>query len=130
MKVFVNANYTGLNDKIYILFLSTQKLTRHCMTFPFSHVFFGQEETQVKSWCKRKWNFFDYTVAILGNWESNPQLWPGGAPNWQRYMNLFFLLISLSPKKGLIDPNSCCFFKGSGNWISSFIARLWIMWNE
>ena len=59
MKVLVNDDYTELNDKIYILFLSTQKLTRHCMTFPFSHVFFfGQEDSSLKQMQKEMDFFF------------------------------------------------------------------------
>ena len=88
--------YDNIYDKIYTKFLSTQKVTRHCMTFLSNQVFLG-EKSQVKA--EMTPNFLDYTMAILGNWESNPKLWHGGAPNWQRYINFFFLLISLSQKK-------------------------------
>ena len=41
--------YDNIYDKIYKEFLSTQKVTRHCMTFLSSQVFLG-EKSQVKSW--------------------------------------------------------------------------------
>ena len=60
MKVLVNANYTELNDKIYILFLSMQKSTRHCMTFPFSHPFFWARRLKFKA--DAKGNGFFFTI--------------------------------------------------------------------
>ena len=47
--------------------------------------------------------------VALGNWESNPKVWPGEAPNRKKVCGFPFSFdFNVSIKK-LFDPNSCFF---------------------